>query len=562
MKKIFIISALMLAFLVGCEKDDYEAPFGGFSSLSWVTTEGFEDSDYVSALNNYIGFRDVSQNTLSHSWYIPSGTNLLNADFNAEQDTIYTNFIASAGPLDSSEKLINVIFREPGVKEIELRNTFKDSVAESVLTNGVWVVNKVFTVTVFDDVKPAFQVLKGTEVILNVSESDMPDVADAASWPTVTLEAGEELTYVDMTTTGEPDTRTWNLNGAFPESSNAQSATIGYFGIGMFTGGNVTVKRNDSEKPDGESTKLIPLNIEVIQSTQPFVRVGTINEDASEVISLNVNGHVGTLSGEEANFTVHVVNTTAMFDQNIPVQSATVNNTNLTQIDLVLSQPIFNSDIITVEYTAGNIISADDRVLESFSATNVLMQRGDNIITGEGAGIGLDYTGFEVEAITGNFLRKGYAEGYWVGPSNDAFPNFSRTTNQSNNGVASMRYESPEGVTTARLQGAWFTKETQSTYAIATIPAGAYDVSYMIYLEPGNTMLAFKTEVQGGEITTWDISTLPRGQWLEISNTIAIPADLTNERFDLRLFDTDNVGVIGEQIMYFDDLSWRPLEPR
>ena len=558
MKKIFIISALMLAFIVSCEKDDYVAPYGDFSSLSWTTTQGFEESDYVSALNNYIGFRDVSKNALTHSWSIPSGTNLLNGEFNAEQDTIYTNFIASAGPLDSSDKLINVIFREPGVKEIELKNTFKDSVAESILTNGVWVVNKVFTVTVFDDIRPAFKVMKGTEEILSVSETDMPSTANAASWPTVTLEAGEELTYIDLTTIGEPDTRTWNLNGAFPESSNAQSATIGYFGIGMFTGGNVTVKRNDSEKPDGESTKLIPLNIEVIQSTQPFVRVGTINEDASEVISLNVNGHVGTLSGEEANFTVHVVNTAAMFDQNIAVQSATVNNTNLTQIDLVLSQPIFNSDEITIEYTGGNIISADERILESFTATNVLMHRNDNIITGAG----LDYTGFEIEAITGNFLRKGFAEGYWVGASNDVFPNYSRTTDMSNSGAASMRYESPEGVTTARLQGAWFTKEDQSTFAIATLPAAAYDVSYMIYLEPGNTMQIFKTEVQGGEITTWDISTLPRGQWLEISNTITIPEDLTNERFDLRLFDTDNVGVTGEQIMYFDDLSWRPLESR
>ena len=109
MKKIFIISVLILTFITSCDDSEYQAPYGDFSSLSWTTTEGFEDADYVSALNNYIGFRDVSKNALTHSWSIPTDTNLLNGNFNAEQDTIYTNFVGAAGPLDSSEKLINVI---------------------------------------------------------------------------------------------------------------------------------------------------------------------------------------------------------------------------------------------------------------------------------------------------------------------------------------------------------------------------------------------------------------------------------------------------------------------
>lgn len=562
MKKIFIISLLILSFVTSCDDSEYQAPYGDFSSLSWITTEGFEDSNYVSALNHYIGFNDVSKNALTHSWSIPSGTNLLNNNFNAEQDTIYTDFIGAAGPLDSGEKLINVIFRAPGIKEIELKNTFKDSVAESVLTNGVWVVNKVFTVNVFDDVKPMFKVMKGTEEILTVSETDMPSEANTASWPTVIVEAGEQLTYIDLTTTGDPDTRTWSFNGGAMDTSGAETVNLSYNGLGSFLAGSITSKRNDAAKPDGKATKLIPLKIEVIPSTQPFVLNGIITEDASEVISFNVTGEIATLTGEESNFTVHVVNTAAGFDQNIAVQSAIVNSSDATQIDLVLSAPIYNSDNITVEYVAGNIESVDFRVLDSFSATNVLMQRSDNIITGSGAGIGLDYTGYEVEATTGNFLKKGYAEGYWVGNTNVAFLNFARTADQSNSGAFSMKYESPSGVTTAKLQGSWFTNATKSTYAIATLPAGDYDVSYMVYLEPGNTMLAFQTEVQGGAITTWDISTLPRGQWVEVSKTITLATALTNKKFDLSINTSDNVGVTGEQIMYFDDLSWRPLEAR
>jgi len=557
MKKIFIISVLILTFITSCDDSEYQAPYGDFSSLSWTTTEGFEDADYVSALNNYIGFRDVSKNALTHSWSIPTDTNLLNGNFNAEQDTIYTNFVGAAGPLDSSEKLINVIFRNPGIKEIALRNTFKDSVTESVLTNGVWVVNKIFTVNVFDDVKPMFKVMKGTEEVLTVSEADMPSEADAASWPTVIVEAGEQLTYIDLTTTGDPDARTWSFNGGAMDMSGAETVNLSYNGLGNFTAGSITSKRNDAAKPDGEATKLIPLKIEVVPSSQPFVLNGMITED-SEVISLNVTGEIETLTGEEGNFTVHVVNTAAGFDQNIPVQSATVNSSDATQIDLVLSAPIYNSDVITVEYTAGNIGSVDFRVLESFTATNVLLHRSDNIITGAG----LDWTGYEVEATTGNFLKKGYAEGYWVGNTNVPFLNLTRTTALSNSGASSMKYESPSGVTTVKLQGSWFTHGAKSTFAIATLPAGDYDVSYMVYLEPGNTMLAFETEVQGGVLTTWDISTLPRGQWVEVKNTINIATALTNKKFDLKINASDNVGVTGEQIMYFDDLSWRLLEAR
>lgn len=557
MKKIFIISVLILTFITSCDDSEYQAPYGDFSSLSWTTTEGFEDADYVSALNNYIGFRDVSKNALTHSWSIPTDTNLLNDNFNAEQDTIYTNFVGAAGPLDSSEKLINVIFRNPGIKEIALRNTFKDSVTESVLTNGVWVVNKIFTVNVFDDVKPMFKIMKGTDEVLTVSEADMPSEADAASWPTVIVEAGEQLTYIDLTTTGDPDARTWSFNGGAMDMSGAETVNLSYNGLGNFTAGSITSKRNDAAKPDGEATKLIPLKIEVVPSSQPFVLNGMITED-SEVISLNVTGEIETLTGEEGNFTVHVVNTAAGFDQNIPVQSATVNSSDATQIDLVLSAPIYNSDVITVEYTAGNIGSVDFRVLESFTATNVLLHRSDNIITGAG----LDWTGYEVEATTGNFLKKGYAEGYWVGNTNVPFLNLTRTTALSNSGASSMKYESPSGVTTVKLQGSWFTHGAKSTFAIATLPAGDYDVSYMVYLEPGNTMLAFETEVQGGVLTTWDISTLPRGQWVEVKNTINIATALTNKKFDLKINASDNVGVTGEQIMYFDDLSWRLLEAR
>jgi len=548
---------LVLALVISCDKDDYEAPYGDYSSFLWTTTNGFEGADYVSALNDYAGFRDVSQNAIEHSWSIPLGTKLLSNDF-TENDSIYTDFIIGSGPIGSEEYLLNVLFVEPGLKEIVLRNVFKDSVTESVEVNGNWIVEKTFAVTVFDDVKPAFQVLRGDDVIISVSETDLPDAADAASWPTVTLEAGEQLTYVDMTTVGEPDTRTWSLNGASPNSSNGQNASIGYFGLGTFEAGSMNSRRTDQAKPDGETVKIIPLKIEVIPSTQPFVQVGQIKEGANEVISIGVTGQVETLSGEESNFVVNVVNTAAGFNQDITVQSVTINSTDATKIDLVLSAPIFNTDDITVTYTAGNIVSVDTRVLENFGPVNVKMYRNESII-------GEDYAGFEVESDN---WKKGFCEGYWGGNANDVNNDtnppyyFERVTSTMNSGSASMKFESPNGITTITLQGTNFTKGGATPHGIPTLPAGTYDVSYMVYLETGNTTQSFNTVVQGGDTTIWDVSTLPRGEWIEISNVITVAADLTNKKFDIKFDASNNAGVSGEQIMYFDDLTWRPMEVR
>ena len=559
MKKILIPFILMLAFLVSCENDEYETPFGDFSSFQWFTSTDTQNANYVIALDKYIAFRDVSQNALSHTWSIPIGTSLLNSKFTVS-DSIYTSFISANGALNTEEKLINVLFREPGIKEIKLQNVFKDSVTNAVIEDGNWKVDQIFTIEVFDNIKPAFKIMKGTEELLTVSETDIPSAASAASWPTVTLEAGEQLTYIDLTTTGKPDGRTWNFNGGAMDMSEAETVNLSYNGLGNYTVGSITSKRTSSDKPDGEATKLIPLKIEVIPSTQPFVLNGMITENATEVISFNVTGEITRLVAEENNFIVHVVNAAAtpMFDQNITVQSATLNATDATQIDLVLSAPIYNSDEITVTYTAGNIGSVDFRVLESFSATNVVMHKNDNII-------GEDYAGFEIESTN---WKAAFCEGLFVGNSNDVNNNtiapyyFERVTNLVNSGNASMKYESPNGIKTINIKGINFTKGAADPHGISTLPAGTYQVSYMVYLQTGNTMLAFNTIVQGGDVTLWDVSTLPRGEWIEVSEIITVASGLTNKKFDIKMDASNNIGVTGEQIIYFDDLSWRPLEIR
>ncbi|WP_055445678.1 hypothetical protein [Lacinutrix mariniflava] len=558
MKKIFIISALILAFIVSCEKDDYEAPYGDFSSLLWTTTQGFEESDYVSALNDYVGFRDVSKNALTHSWHIPSGTNLLNGDFDAEQDTIYTDFISSAGPLASSQNHINVIFRQPGVKEIELRNTFRDSVAESVFSDGVWKVNKVFTVTVFDDIKPMFKVMKGTDEILSISEADMPSEANAASWPSITLEAGEQLTYIDLTITGDPDARTWNFNGGSMDTSGGESVNLSYNGLGNYTAGSITSKRTDNAKPDGEATKLIPLKIEVIPSTQPFVLNTDITESSIEVLSFKVTGEIATLSSEEGNFVVNVINTETGFNQNIPVQSATVNNDDATQIDLVLSEPIFNSDEITVTYTAGNIVSVDSRVLESFGPEMVEM-----LVEGV---LNPETLGYEVPWNTeGNQFTKANTEGYLAvhNADNAAGPvYYFRDESMAFDGNSSMKFETPDtGIpNNARLRAFSFVDLNG-----VALGDGITEVTYMptvwVFMEVGNTMTNIQYNLQGGPVLNFDLSTTPRGEWVRVELPLETTTGIDSGRIDLNIRNASQNDT-QVQKMWIDKFDFLIIEPR
>ena len=543
MKNNIILTGLLfiLMFTTSCDNDDYDAPYGDFSSFAWYTSEAgteIEDSDYVLAVRDTIIFSDLSQNALSHEWIIPAES---------------SRFVAPGGL--ATDNTVNIRFDQSGIHEVMLKNMFKDSVTGGVQMNQYWEVEKIFTIDVFADIKPEFKIFKGDEEILNVLAGNNPSAGDSNSWPTVTLEAGEELTYMDLSTIGRPDGRTWSLNGGSPDSSNAESASIGYYGLGTFEAGSVLVKRTDAEKPDGETTKIIPLKIEVIPSSQPFVQVGQIREDASEVISFSVSGQIATLDGEEGNFTVHVVNAAAGYDQNIAVQSASINSSDLTKVDLVLAEPIFNSDDITIEYTAGNIVSVDTRVLESFGPVNVRMHENESII-------GEAWAGYEVASTN---WKKAFAEGFWVGNSNiQADPFFARNDVMINSGVASMRFKSPNGIETKALQGSNFTKGGATPHGIPTLPAGTYKVSYMVYLEAGNTTQTFRTILQneGGIVTLWDVSTLPRGEWVEISSEITTTVDATNKRFDLKFDANDNSGVTGEQIMYFDDLTWRPIELR
>ena len=163
---------------------------------------------------------------------------------------------------------------------------------------------------------------------------------------------------------------------------------------------------------------------------------------------------------------------------------------------------------------------------------------------------------YENPTSSGNQTRKADAEGYWVGASNDALKPFWRVEDKSFDGIASMRYMNPNGIEDLTLQGSDFSKPNG-------VAAGTYYVSYRVYLEVGNTMKGFSNAIQDPfQLITWDLESLPRGEWVEIGQVVTTGDISSGRRFDLKIDASENPGVTGEQIMYFDNLKWVPLNPR
>lgn len=561
MKNIKIISFLLLGLLlfVNCDGEDsyadYTAP-DEFSDVTWlISLEKFAEDPYSINAGTFMSFMDLSQGAVSHEWIIQEGNYFLNDGFNKNDSLpLFINY--DDGTVINRGKA-NVYFLNNGYNTVRLYNKFKEPVSykssagtfNAVQEEDLWVIDTTFIFDVYADLEPAFTVLQDGVEILKINAEDMPLIDDEASWPSVDVEAGSTLTLVDNTTVGRPNARQWDTPNGVLGAAGKDTTVVKFFKLGLFDVGSLKSQRV-KPLPVNDATKLIPLKANVIPSSQPFVFDGNLIESETEKITFRVTGEVEPFSGQEENFTVHVTNEAAGFDQNIQVQSARVDPTNATLIELTLSSEIYNSDVITVSYNGTEIKSTDTRVLESFSNKPVKMFFTDNILAAN------SWSGFE---LTNPALNRAYAWEYWVGANGTAAdPNWSKTGEKFYDGANSMKFSIES-----------FYKENFNLFAfnlgkgVDQVPAGTYKISYWVYLEPGN-LLAQATSEIGGVYANYDLSTLERGKWVLTESTIIIASDIISRtRVALTISKGANPEAqLARQTMYFDKLSLIPIEVR
>ena len=545
MKNISILLAgfFVLLFMVSCEEDEYVAP-NSFSDVTWYTSV-YPGQPYHIGVNDFISFMDPSPGKLTHKWEIEEGSYFLKEGF-SRNDSVFSmleEFIDDEAGLISEDNTVHVLFTEPGLSKIRLYNTFKDSVAftgadtlAAEKVDDAWVIDTTFVIDVYDSIRPAFKVLDGEEEVLNITGDDIVNQEDSASWPEVTIEAGEELTYVDMTTTGRPNARNWNLAGGKPSSSNDSTVTAAYYRMGSYFA-SFSASRG-GQLPPGSAFKYIPMKINVKKSSQPFVFDGNLIEHESEKISFNVTGETAPFINEESNFTVHVSNEKAGFEGTIDVASAQVNPNDGTIIELTLAEPIYNTDVVTVSYSGGEIESLDERPLEDFGPETVEMHFGENILNN-------DLFGFEIPAD-----KNGGALGWWA-----QHPQWLRSDEQAV-GSGSMRYQIGDY---ASAPNASTLHGTANEHEML-VPPGMYRMSLKVWIDPATTLQGIRTNLIPWNMIQWDISNENKGEWVELSKEFTFEQEYNDMK--LQVHKGDNSGITGPQLLYVDDISFVELEER
>lgn len=360
MKNSLILFVLGFAsIVVGCSDNTYESP-NSFSDVGWYTS-ALQSPTFVTGINNYMTFSDLSVGETSHKWTIEEGNFYLKGPIALKEKT-YDKYIIRPAVQETAEKTISVLFKNPGFQKVRLYNTFKDSVAfrgknfvfPAKKIGNEWVIDTTFSVKVYDTIVPKMQIKQNGAIVSFENPTDV-----------IVLEAGSKLEFTDLTTQGEPTARTWKIGTA---TGTALVSTITFNRLGDFKG-TFTVNRTGSNIPSDNDTYAIPATFRVIPSTQPFVLTGSIAEQEDETIRIPFNGEFDTMTADQkSHFTVKVNNIV------FPIQSIVVNTTNATTLDLKLKDKIYRPDVITVSYDGlGTLKSVDERFPQAFADKSVKM---------------------------------------------------------------------------------------------------------------------------------------------------------------------------------------------
>lgn len=576
MKKYILIIGVLLAVL-SCEVDDYDKlsditkPQIFTPSLFNITETSIGNAIPIS-INDFSSISDASQGVVSRTWLIEEGAHFLTSEFTRKDSLNLVSFIDPDLNLTNWQEVAHVLFQKEGETKVILKNRFDKEVSflgtNSVLNaNGLWELTTTLTYDVYADLNTEATVtnVDETETYSTLTANMNPSLDNTTGFDVITIEAGSSLTFTDQTTIGRPSGRTWAFEGGTPEVSEEAKTVVAYNRLGEYTTTLTSIReKRGSNLNATEQTKVLPVIVKVIPSSQPYVildNATALNDNneapGTNIISFATNGEIDTFSGAESDFTVHVTNTS--FDENFTVTSAKTSSSDGTIIELTLDQPILNSDTVTLSYSGTEIKSIDSRTLEAFTdvPVNALNL---NLLTNA------SNPGFENASDN---ERHAKAQGFtlFVGGGNsldnakndDGSLFAERSTEMASEGVASLKFNAVLPYET----GIGFLSLSNTLLSNSAIPSGDYKVTFDVFIEDGSDYNAVFNVIQQGTPRTQLVpfNAPSTGQWFtverEFSNANTLAGNLI---FNFR--DQDNSGITGRQVFYLDNIKIISLEAR
>ncbi|WP_346883795.1 hypothetical protein [uncultured Algibacter sp.] len=568
---------ILIIALVACDKDDFEILSDNakpqlFTPSIFNLNETSINNSVPIAINNFSSLSDVSQGVVSRVWTIEDGANYLLPVFERKDSLNLVPFINPNIGKSNGADVIHVYFQQPGETDVILRNTFNKPVSffgtDAVQKGDLWELTTTVTYDVFDKLNAEASVTNedGTETFATLTSSQNPNSENTSGFNTVSIEAGSKLVFNDLTTIGRPEGRVWAFEGGTPATSTETTQAVSFNRLGIYTVNITTTRdRRGNSLNAEEQTKTIPLAITVIPSTQPYEIAGNAqaidNGDdvqGTNIISFSVNGEVESFAGSEGDFTVNVTNTG--FNQNFDVTSVNLNSSDATIVELILSEPIRNSDTVMLSYNGSTITSVDSRTLNAFS--NVLVNAVNANLLSNASN-----PSFENSADRD---RGANAQGYNLfigGAGNNGDLNnirntdgtlfLDRSTERASKGDASLKFnaELPMDVP--------FLSIANSLISNSNIPAGDYKLRFDVFIEDGSAFNGIFTAVTQGTPRGLlvPINAPGTGEWFPVERNFNAGSPLGGNLV-LNFRNSDNVGITGRQVIYIDNLQIIDLEIR
>ncbi|WP_303317302.1 hypothetical protein Q4Q34_01525 [Flavivirga abyssicola] len=578
MKKYSLIILLLIVALISCNIDDYDQP-SDFSKPQLFTPDVFNLSEnnigntIPISINDFSSLSDVSQGVVSRSWMIEEGSRFLMPDFTRKDSLNLADFIDPELGSSNGKDIANVLFQKAGETTVTLKNRFKEEVSllgnDAVqTTDGLWELTTVFQYDVYNYLNAEASIFDEETLETYLLAADQnPSINDTSGFTTITIEAGSRLDFKDLTTIGRPSGRTWNFDGGQPDTSEEEEEEVTYNRTGDYLVTITSMRDNIRQSLRySEQTKALPFIINVIPSTKPFVINGNafaLNDNSSEpgtkIIAFRVNGVLESFTDLENDFSVNVVNGAINLD--IDVVSAEVSSVDETMIELVLAEPVLNSDTITLSYSGSAITSIDERILTPFTDA-VVEPLFINLLTGN------VNPSFENPASNARWAN---ADGYrlFIGNGNqlvnaqntDGTPFLDRSTERASDGSASMKFNAILPYET----GIGFIGLSNILFRNADIPAGEYQLTYDLYYEPGTTFAGLFTRIFGAtsEIEVMNFNPPATGEWFTVKRNITLGSGgiTGNAVFNFR-DNNENAAITGRQTFYIDNFKVIAVESR